>query len=67
MRESIQNSRKNIMLAYWTVEPDLGALTKAGDKNDRGSSWTEILLQKAEDGVKVYLIIADFDPILANH
>lgn len=53
--DAIKLAKTSVMMAYWTVDPDMGVNAEAGGEN-KGKRWVEFLTERATDGIKVSII-----------
>lgn len=68
LEAAIGEARRDILLAYWTFDPDmrLSPETRRRDGNGDLETWGDLLRRKGEEGVVVRLLLSDFDPIVGH-
>ena len=61
-------AKESLLIAAWHFDPSLPLTrTNAAGKNALGNkTWGELVQRKARDGVKVRIIMTDFDPVAVN-
>mgnify|MGYP001502733695 CR=1 FL=1 len=64
IEEAIIEAREEIFLAYWTFAPTMH-LTSAKAPADV-SDWQSLIGRKVREGVRVRMLISDFDPVFTG-
>jgi phosphatidylserine/phosphatidylglycerophosphate/cardiolipin synthase-like enzyme len=65
MEETALAARSTLLIAMRILEPNT-ALRSAAARDLGLDTWRHLLVHKAQEGVDVRLLVADFDPILAT-
>ncbi len=63
MEEAIFHAKKSIYLSFWRFDNKTRLQSKQFDKYQTLNTFGDLLTWKATDGVKIYLLMTDFDPI----
>jgi len=59
LADALGRARRCAMLSYWALDPDLPLPDEAS------RTWGDLLVERAEAGVEIFLCTSDFDPLVA--
>ena len=68
LEEAIADAEESVYLSFWIFQPQM-SISSRKLRSQSIRTWRDLLVETAGWGVKVYVLIADFDPIFAptNH
>lgn len=59
LEEAISGAKSTVHMAYWTIDPSLPLVS-----DRKGRDWFDLIAETVDRGVRVRIIVADFDPVL---
>lgn len=60
LETAIDKAESSVLIAFWAFDPQMKLVT------DSSKTWQDLLMKKAAAGIKVRLLVSDFDPGLAH-